>query len=115
MNYSIRRFYITQGDQLPRLELRVLRESTGEPFSFVGFSNFRFSMTLKGRTAPTVADGSTQVIGDPTQGMLQVNWGPSDTAIPGVYEAQVHCQDSSGLPLSIPNHGYIEVHIIRRV
>ena len=112
MPASVQRFYIKAGKLLPVLELRVTSERTGEPMDFTGWTGAAFSMRREDKAASLLDSVAALYVSPLTMGLLRHVWLAGETDGPGVYRAEFHGVDAGGKPATIPNGGYVEVHIL---
>lgn len=97
-------FYIKRGDTSPSIRLSL------EPatVTLIG-AEVTFQMRLRGGAqvidAPAVIES---FLGTPT---VRYDWQPSDTAVAGLFEAEVRVRYANGLIETFPNSGFVSVRI----
>jgi len=69
------------------------------------------SATLKMRTGVTTVT-RLGVISSPASGIVQITFTGSDTAVNGVYQAEIEVIWPTGQPQTFPNDGYFELIIV---
>lgn len=97
-------FYLKRGDTSPSIRLAL------EPAEAVlTGAAARFQMRQRGGAlvldAPAVVEAAT---GNPT---VRYDWQPADTAMAGLFEAEVRVQYASGAVETFPNFGFVLVRI----
>src|SRR5262245_53103753 len=113
MAASIQRYYIVELDLLPILEAQIYNELASAPYDFTGYTEPRFTMTLKGQTVAKV--NAAAEIYNASQGILRYSWSSLDTDSPGLYDGRFHVKDAAGKPISFPNGSAFEVHVLKAV
>jgi len=101
-------FVIKQNDTSPAI-LATLKEGDGTLIELSG-STVRFHMRKLGSS--TVAVDAAATIYDYDLGQVSYEWQSSDTASPGVYEAEFEVTNTDGSVETFPNGSYISVHVI---
>ena len=113
MAASIQRYYVVELDLLPILEAQIFNESSGAPYDFTGYTEPRFSMTLKGQTVAKV--NKPAEVYNVISGVLRYAWSDLDTDSPGQYDGRFHIKDGAGKQISFPNGSAFEIHVLKAV
>jgi hypothetical protein len=113
MAASIQRYYIVELDLLPIIEAQIFNEIASAPYDFTGYTEPRFTMTLKGQTVAKV--NKPAEIYNTTSGILRYSWSDLDTDSPGLYDGRFHIKDASGKQISFPNAASFEIHVLKAV
>lgn len=95
--------WIKQGDTSPSLEA-VLTGPDGQPVDLHG-ATVRFIMER-------VVDAQAAIV-DAEAGKVRYDWKPGDTDRPGVFNAEFRVEYATGVRTTVPNSGYVTVHIGR--
>ena len=118
-------FYIKQGNTSPAL-LRQMRDGTGAPVNLTG-ATVDFSLAkvagplVLTRVAAavwsgpvTLADGSTITV-TPVDGWMRFVWPSGGIVDAGVYHCEFNATFSGGALETVPNSGYEEVHVGKKL
>ena len=103
-------FYLTQGDRLPKLR-RQLFGPDGVPLNLTGAT---VVINMKGRDGMKITNGACTVVAPATEGWVEYAWAVADTNTAGEYEVKFRAT-LSGLPLSCPNYGHLQIKIDKDV
>lgn len=98
---------IRQGDTTPTLTVQIL-DAGGNRVDVTG-ATCLFVMRELNASAPVVSAAMT--LTDPTYGIVTYSWASTDTAIPGIYMAEVHVTLPGGGTYTWPNDGYLEIGV----
>ncbi len=118
-------FYIKQGNTSPAL-LRQMRDGTGAPVNLTG-ATVDFSLAkvagplVLSRVAAavwsgpvTLDDGSTITV-SPVDGWMRFVWPSGGIVDAGVYHCEFNATFSGGALETVPNSGYEEVHVGKKL
>ena len=106
---------LKRGDRSPIFD-SVIRDRDGNAISLVG-ATARFLMrdaTDRGNVvidAPATIVNAAAVAPDPDLGRITYAWGPTDTLLPGKFDAEVEVTFAGGIVETFPNVGYHQVVI----
>lgn len=103
-------FYITQGDRLPKLRRRLIGPD-GQPLNLTGAT---VVINMKGLNGMKITNGVCTVLAPEVDGWVEYPWAAADTDTAGEFEAKFRAT-LSGLPLSCPNYGSLQILIDKDV
>ena len=110
---SMADFYIAQNDLLPSLKAILLDTDGKTPIDLTG-CDVAFRIQLADGTG-TVFGGDCEIVGDPTEGVVQYDWQAGNTAKDGVYRAEWVVTFLDGKMMTWPNSKYVWVEIKPRL
>jgi len=97
-------FFIKRGDRAPSLIYRL------SPTIDLTGATVVFNMKTQAGVA-VLTRAAAAIDGNPTLGVLRYDWGPSDTAAVGTYDAEFEVTLPGAIPATFPNYGFITVRI----
>jgi len=98
-------FYLKQGDTLPIIEAQLFG-SDNAPMNLQG-AQVRFRMG-------DIVDAPAEIT-NAVEGRVRYAWQPGDTDAPGTHKTEWHVTLISGESQTVPNDGYLQVVISRKV
>lgn len=115
MSHSGTKWTAKQGDVYGYIVEQLLDENL-EPVDLTAITSLRFEMERRGDTDPTVADDDhTEVIGDPTDGIVRYTWQPGDLDEPGEFRFEWRVEFSTDRVQTFPSNGYNTVEVLRQL
>lgn len=98
---------IRQGDTLPAFPVTIL-DSSGSPLNLAGAT---VTLVMRQALSSLPALSAPMTVTNPTAGQVVYNWGASDTANAGLFDAEIHVALSGGGSYTYPNDGYLTVQV----
>lgn len=106
-------FTIKQGDRLPALTMLLESIAPGAGPVAVDLTGCTVKLVMALRKDPTQVTivGVGTIVGSPTLGTVSYTWGASDTATAGIYDAEWHVTNGSGLRQKVPTNGFFTIYV----
>ena len=110
------KWYVKQGDVGGYLTEQLLDENR-QPVDLTAIESLAFTMKLHGQEAAYIdgATNATEVVGDPTLGIVRYQWQGGDTAEPGEFYFEWQVVFSTDQVQTFPSNGYNVVEVIRQL
>jgi chitodextrinase len=105
-------FFLRQGDQTPSGVFQLLREDDDEPIDLTGAFDVELRLSRVDAPAPNpwTLGGPTMIL-DPLLGVVEYQWGPDDTALPGELLGNFVVTWIDGRQASVPNVQAIRIRV----
>lgn len=103
---------VKQGDTLPAVQgTCLLPDGTAADLTDASAITFRMTPESAGLTADLA--GAATATDPATSGVVEYEWQPGDTDVPGLYLAEFHVEYLDGSSETFPSEGYISVEVQR--
>ena len=72
-------------------------------------------MRKRGQSSNYIDNEAAAFPSPTTSGQMRYGWTTPAPSEAGLYDGHFHCKDAAGKPVSFPNDGHIEIHVLERV
>jgi hypothetical protein len=108
------KWYVKQGDSYGYVTEQLLDEKL-DPVDLTAIIELGFYMRERG-AAPIVADTAhTEVLGDPTEGIVRYQWQAGDLDTAGEFQFEWRVTFSTDQVQTFPSNGYNTIDVVRNL